>query len=419
MSANIQTTQKITAMLKAGTNVFLTGTAGTGKSYTVNEIKESFNPLALAPTGIAATHVGGDTLHSFFSFPVEKEAGMKQYNKEKKETMREVFKKLDLIILDEISMVHAYLLTWMELRFKEVGVSMPTMLFVGDFYQLPPVCRDDDAEFAFEGEFWDKYDFHTIELTKVRRTDHVEFAHVLGELRKGMVSKKAKKILTELKSHDIKDDYTHLYSTNKNAFAHNSRMLSKIKEKTFVYEMHDEFLGDENQRYEYNLKKGHLKSRFENKLFLKVGARVIYTQNDRDNGIYNGMKGVVTKLTEDAIYIDGKPIEKRTLDINTYKKVNGKVEVICIGRVQQYPIKLGYAITIHKSQGMSIDGLHVDISYIFSPGQAYVALSRARDPQSTSLSMGYKDAGELFYTDGRVDEFYGEEGANRSISLLI
>ena len=410
MSANIQTTEKIIAMLKAGTNIFLTGAAGTGKSYTVNELKDHFTPLLLAPTGIAATHIGGETLHSFFGFPVDKEAGMKKYNREKKELMRDVLKKFDLLIIDEISMVHDYLLTWMEIRFAEVGVELPAMLFVGDFYQLPPVCRDDVALYAFESEFWHKHGFHTIELTEVKRTDNIAFAKALMDLRKGEVSKKSKKILKELASHKISDDYTHLYSTNKDAFAHNRYMLDKIKNKTFVYEMSEGFLGEESQRFEYDLKKGFLKSRFENKLFLKEGAIVIFTKNDKDKKFYNGKKGIVTKLERDAVYIDGVRIDQETIEINSYKKVNGKTKEILIGRVTQYPMKLGYAITIHKSQGMSIDKLHVDISYIFAPGQAYVALSRARDPQNTSLNMGYKDASELFYTDSTVDEFYGEDG---------
>jgi len=417
MSANTQnnlTSQTIITKLKSGTNIFLTGGAGTGKTFNTNLIKESFkNPIIVAPTGIAAAHLRGETIHSFFGFPVDKEAGLKALKGEIKELLTEVYRKHDLLIIDEISMVGDYLLNWIGIRFAELGVSMP-ILVVGDFHQLPPVSRDGDVKYAFESHFWREQAFETIELTDVHRTTNEEFSNILNELRVGKISTRATKLLDKLSQNSNSDDYTHLYSTNNKAFDHNKRMLAKIKNKPYFYNLEDEFLGDtDSERKEFEFKKSILKSRFENRLYLKEDALVMYTINKKLSNIYNGKKGIVTKLDDNLIKIDGKIVERELVEIYTYKKTtkNGvtTVENKLIGRVQQYPLKPAYAITIHKSQGMSIDGLSVDLSYIFASGQAYVALSRAMNVENTTVNLGYKEADKIFYTDGDVAAFYRKE----------
>lgn len=415
MSANPTQTinsQEVINKLKNGTNVFLTGGAGVGKSYTLNLVKESFTkPILVAPTGIAAAHIKGETIHSFFGFPVDKEAGMKKLSNAKREELLPIYKKFDLLIIDEISMVSAHLLNWIMRRFEDLGIKLGVdlpVLIVGDFYQIPPISSDKERSgYAFESLLWKNLNLDTINLTKIYRTDNAEFAQVLNELRVGEISKMAKNMLKTLSQNSDDDKYTHLYSTNKKAFWHNKKMLDMIQKRTFIYEMSEEFLGDtEGERKEFLFKQKILRSKFEKKLYLKEGALVMFTHNDRENKIYNGKKGYITKIDENSIYVDDFKVEKEVIDINSYKKIDGEVQKVVIGKVTQYPIKLAYAITIHKSQGMSIDGLCVDLSYIFASGQAYVALSRAMDPKTTKVDLGYKDMDEIFYTDDRIDRFY-------------
>lgn len=156
------------------------------------------------------------------------------------------------------------------------------------------------------------------------------------------------------------------------------------------------------KRFMMRLKKD-IKSRFEEHLYLKEGALVMFTYNDRAKQVYNGKKGYITKLTKNSIFIDGIEVEPHKHEVKKYIKGEEKL----IGYFLQYPIKLAYAITIHKSQGMSIDELYVDLTYIFAPGQAYVALSRAKNPKKTAIKLPYyKSLDEVFYANGLVDDFY-------------
>jgi ATP-dependent exoDNAse (exonuclease V) alpha subunit len=247
MSANLTQTlisQEVTAKLRNGTNVFLTGGAGVGKSHNLNFIKQNFKaPIVVASTGIAAAHIKGETIHGFFRFPIDKEAGLKALSDAKKVELQEMFKKFDLLIIDEISMVGDYLLNWIGVRFSELGVDMP-VLVVGDFYQLPPVDPDGDINFAFESHFWREKNFETVELTEVFRTKNSEFSEVLNDLRVGNITTRAKEYVKQMKKNENSDDYTHLYSTNQKAFEHNKKMLSYIKAKPYFYNLEEKFLGE-------------------------------------------------------------------------------------------------------------------------------------------------------------------------------
>jgi ATP-dependent exoDNAse (exonuclease V) alpha subunit len=414
MSANLTqtlTSQEVTAKLRNGTNVFLTGGAGVGKSHNLNLIKQNFNaPIVVAPTGIAAAHIKGETIHSFFRFPIDKEAGLRALNDTKKAELQEIFSKFDLLIIDEISMVGDYLLNWIGIRFTELGVDMP-VLVVGDFYQLPPVDPDGDINFSFDSHFWREKSFETVELTEVFRTKNSEFSKVLNDLRVGNITTRAKEYVKQMKKNENSDEFTHLYSTNKKAFEHNKKMLSYIKAKPYFYNLVEKFFGDgESDEKLFEFKKKQLRAKFENRLYLKEGALVMFTHNRWDEGIYNGKKGYVTKLTDDKIFVDNIEVEKEMIEICKYKTVtkDGKktIEKIVIGELHQFPIKPAYAITIHKSQGMSIEGLSVDLTNIFAPGQAYVALSRAIDPNKTAITLSNEPLEKVFYPDKRVKKFY-------------
>ncbi len=222
---NFTTIKDIIEKLNSGTNVFLTGGAGVGKTYTLNAVKESFkNPILLAPTGIAASHIKGETIHSFFRFPTDAEAGIRALTGEKRDMAMKVFQAFDLMIIDEISMVGDYLLNWIDRRFEELSLDIPILL-VGDFYQLPPVSSGEEylVDYAFNSRFWKKHNFETIELTKIYRTQNVEFAEVLQELRVGKITNRAEKMVKKLTQNAYNKNYTHLYSTNNKAFWHNKK----------------------------------------------------------------------------------------------------------------------------------------------------------------------------------------------------
>lgn len=386
--------------IKNGHNIFLTGGAGVGKSYVINSIKSKISGCVLvSPTGIAAANIGGATIHSTFELPTNTEAKLKPMQFEDN---IERLQNCRLLIIDEISMVDSFIFGWIQKRLKQLKVN-PTIMVVGDFYQLPPV-NVDKSDFAFGSDIWSSYNFKNYNLTKVYRSDDKEFIDALNDLRVGQVSQDAEKVLKDLAQHDYFDTYTHLYSTNKKAFFHNKKMIDKIDAPTYKHSMYERYEGDSyGDQKVYDAAKKDIKSRFEEHLYLKEGALVMFTYNDRANRVYNGKKGYITKLTKESIYIDEIEVKPYKHEVKTYVKGEERL----IGYFIQYPIKLAYAITIHKSQGMSIDELYVDLTYIFAPGQAYVALSRAKDPQKTAVLLPYnKSIEKVFYTNPAICDFY-------------
>ena len=388
------------------TNIFLTGGAGVGKSYVIHKIKERFTKSVLvSPTGIAAANIGGSTIHSLFELPTNKEANLKKISFD---DHIDALKACEVLIIDEISMVDGFVFGWIEKRLKQLKIN-PVIMVVGDFYQLPPIDVKKD-KFAFETNLWDGYDFKRYNLTKVYRSSDERFVKALNDLRVGNITDHSEKMVQSLSQNNRSDNYTHLYSTNKKAFFHNKKMLDLIDGKTYKFGMKQHYDGESYaDEMIYNTALRDIKSRFEENLYLKKGALVMFTFNDKAKGIYNGKKGYITDISENSISIDGIEVQKYKHEIQTFDKK--KAEMRTIGYFLQYPIKLAYAITIHKSQGMSIDELFVDLSYIFAPGQAYVALSRAKDPKKTVINLPYdKSLEEIFFTDTRVGRFYKEMG---------
>jgi len=393
---------EIIKLLQKKRNIFLTGGAGVGKTYTIERIKKAFKkPILVAPTGIAATHIEGKTIHNFFRFPFKKEYGRGKIVQERIDILR----THDLLIIDEISMVNRYLFDWIMQRIREDAQMDIPVLVVGDFYQLPPICkRGEKTEYAFDSKLWSKQAFLTVELTKIKRSSDKEFSSVLQDLRIGKVTDEVEEYLTQLSENQYDRDYTHLFGKNEEVSKHNKMKLNRLPGETFKYKMLKDDMSQTKAQKEYFQKEiKALVSKYDEILELKEGAVVLHTKNDPSRGIYNGKKGIVTKLTKKGIWVDDLEIEMDQTEItSTYDQ--HKV----IGTIRQYPIKLAYAITIHKSQGMSIKGLHIDLANIFTPGQAYVALSRATDPNETVLAPHpYKSFDELFFTDWRVDQFYG------------
>ena len=402
-------------------NIFLTGGAGVGKSYLTKDLIKKYprNLVVLAPTGIAAVNVGGQTIHSFFEFSRNlSKLNSLSYPKKK------LIQKTDLIIIDEISMVSKKLFDKINERLFEVDYK-GKLLIVGDFYQLPPVNVEEEG-WAFESKWWKYWEFETIELTEIKRTNHKKFSEVLLKLRDGSFDEEDIEFIAQMKNNKyLKNrNLTFLYSTNKKVDEKNSLMLNNLDTPLIKFKAYDELFHKDKEKQFENFKKSlNIPEIFE----IKKGAVVLNTVNQKieDDILYNGEKGVVIDIDEknEIIKVDFEykgvvEIERYSFDLIEYDYDGSEDKIIqnIIGSFYQFPLKLAYAITIHKSQGLSIDNLAIDLSYIFSPAQAYVALSRGVNPDNIVINPPkYKRLREIFYIDEKVKEFYKENSKQKSL----
>ena len=401
-------------------NIFLTGGAGVGKSYLTKELIKKYprNLVTIAPTGIAAVNVEGQTIHSFFEFS----RNLSSYNT-LSYPKKKLLQKTDLIIIDEISMVSKKLFDAINKRLLEVDYK-GRLLIVGDFYQLPPVNVEEEG-WAFESIHWDKWDFETIELTEIKRTKHKKFSEVLLKLRDGSFNEDDIEFVYNLKNnkHLKNKNLTFLYSTNKKVDAKNSLKLKELNTPLITFESYSELNEKDKKSAFENFKKSlNINDVFE----IKKGAVVLNIVNQRfdEEVLYNGEKGVVIDIDEknEIIKVDFEnkgvfEIERYSFDLVEYDYDGSEDKIIqnVIGSIYQFPLKLAYAITIHKSQGLSIDNLAIDLSYIFSPAQAYVALSRGINPENIVINPPkYKPLKDIFYIDEKVKEFY-KKNAQKSL----
>jgi len=402
-------------------NIFLTGGAGVGKSYLTKDLIKKYprNLVVLAPTGIAAVNVGGQTIHSFFEFSRNlSKLNSLSYPKKK------LIQKTDLIIIDEISMVSKKLFDKINERLFEVDYK-GKLLIVGDFYQLPPVNVEEEG-WAFESKWWKYWEFETIELTEIKRTNHKKFSEVLLKLRDATFDEEDIEFIAQMKNnkHLKNRNLTFLYSTNKKVDEKNSLMLNNLDTPLIKFKAYDELFHRDKEKQFENFKKSiNITEIFE----IKKGAVVLNIVNQKldDDVLYNGEKGVVVDIDEknEIIKVDFEykgviEIERYSFDLIEYDYDGSEDKIIqnIIGSFYQFPLKLAYAITIHKSQGLSIDNLAIDLSYIFSPAQAYVALSRGVNPDNIVINPPkYKRLRDIFYIDEKVKEFYKENSKQKSL----
>ena len=390
--------------LIANTNscFFLTGKAGTGKTTFVKEIQKVVekNFMVLAPTGIAAMNVGGQTMHSFFGFPFEVLGPTTQLemSKEKRLTLQ----KVDTIIIDEISMVRADMIDAMDrvlrtLTHSNLPFGGKQVVFVGDLFQLPPVYKRESADeemlhalygngtpYFYKSYVLKRMNLPKIELLKVYRQQDEPFLSILNRMRVGDNTQKDFDLLNErMSSDDRMGEYSvTLTAYNKIAESINNMRLDEIEAEEFCYE---------------GVTEGNFKPQdapVPTKLTLKVGAQVIFCRNDYLRGVVNGTIGIVSDLNDENIQVrleNGNELNVEQVEWvsmeSTYNPETKKVESEVIGSFVQYPIKLAWAITIHKSQGMTFDRMHFDLTRgTFAPGQAYVAISRMRSMEGLTLS---------------------------------
>lgn len=377
------TQDKALKILKAKQNVFLTGEPGAGKSHTINIFTEYLRDSGIgyavtASTGIAATHINGITIHSWCGIGIKEEIEMSDIDliMMKTHLVKQIC-SAQVLIIDEISILDArtldnvdkvitYIRTgnWIGDGMLCEAFGGMQVIFVGDFYQLPPVKRG--QQFCFHSKAWVKANVQTCYLTEQHRQNDRSFLDVLNRMREGTVTEEDKALLLS-KTGKTKPE-TKLFTHNKDVDHINSIELGKIKEKSEVYEMTSEG----NEYLVSVIKKSCLSPET---LTLKLGALVMFTRNNFEKGYVNGTLGKVVGFDE----YSNNPIVKLK-DGMEITAERAKWSIDKSGReeasVMQIPLRLAWAFSVHKSQGMSLDSAFVELSDAFEFGQGYVAISR-------------------------------------------
>ncbi|MDQ7042372.1 MAG: AAA family ATPase [Sulfurimonas sp.] len=409
-------------MLQNKKNVFLTGGAGVGKTTITRQIIEHFESEAkkvakLGSTGMAATLIGGQTLHSFLDLGIASDITELEKNAkfEIKKKIKKLINAIDLIVIDEISMVSDTLFEMIALRLMQAEFS-GVLLIVGDFLQLPPVVRgSNEVHFAFESEAWSQMRFEKIELTHIYRTDDVAFIELLKHVRFGNVDED---VHNQLNSYikPLPEDlskFTFLFGKNISANLHNKRQLEHIDNELFVKEA--QIIKHLKSTKDNEVERFMNDARIEKELSLKVGAPVLFTRNSWN--YFNGERAVVVNIDATNVFVqksDGVVIKLESSAQSkarwVEKSVKGKKEMMeeNLFSVYQFPIKLAFAITIHKSQGMSIEDLIIQTNEIFAPSQFYVALSRSSNPKNLNLIAPKKQWYDLAFVDAKAMAFVKE-----------
>ena len=405
--------------LNAKQNVFLTGGAGVGKTTITREViaayeKEAKKVAKLASTGMAATLIGGQTLHSFLDLGIS--GNVEELGRNGKPSIKKRTKKLvssmSLIVIDEISMVSDALFGMIALRLKQADFN-GSLLVVGDFLQLPPVVRGGgEVKFAFESDSWSDFDFETIELTHVYRTDDKKFIELLNHVRFGYVDESIHNHLNEFIKPLPEDlsEFTFLFGKNVSSARHNKTQLEFIDNELHVKEA--QVVKHKKTTKDYEIERFMDDARIEKELELKIGSPVLFTRNSWN--YFNGERAVVVNIENDFVYAkkgDGKIVKLESVaqsrDKWVEKTIDGKKEMIeeSLFSVYQFPIKLAFAITIHKSQGMSIEDLIIETNEIFAPSQFYVALSRSSNPLRLNLIAPRVQWHQLAFVNFKAMEF--------------
>ena len=379
-------------ILKTGRNVFVTGPAGSGKTHLINRyiayLRENDIDIGItASTGIAATHMGGVTIHSWAGIGVA--ADLSEYDLEnllEKEYLFKRFNRAKVLIIDEVSMLHHFRLDLVNRVLKAVKQNDKPfgglqVILCGDFFQLPPVTRAGEPKsyFVYASDAWRDAGFTICYLSEQFRQQDDAAISVLNEIRSGEVSEIAKNHLRaryKVRSPKFTAS-TKLFTHNADVDTLNEVELSKIEgEEIFEYAMEQRG----REAIAAALKKSCLAPEV---LRLKHGARVMCVKNNFEAGYVNGTLGVVVSCNEE----DGPTIRTTAGKVITISRASWKVEED--GKIKaeilQYPLRLAWAITVHKSQGMSLDAIEVDLAKSFEPGMGYVALSRVRTLEGLTI----------------------------------
>ena len=416
-----------------GNNIFLTGKAGTGKTTFLHRLKENTpkRMIVTAPTGVAAINAGGVTLHSFFQMPfgpylpgsdVQRQAEQRRFSKEK----TAIIKGLDLLVIDEISMVRADVLDGVDAvlrryKHRHLPFGGVQLLMIGDLHQLSPVVKDDewdllknyyDSCYFFSSNALKQTGMISIELKTIYRQSDARFIQLLNRVRDNRLDGDTIQALNTRHLPEFRpnenDDYITLTTHNRSADTINDRQLQAINAKPFTFTADIE--GD-YPAYSYPTAE---------KLSLKKGAQVMFVRNDSstDKLYFNGKIGKITHIDQHGISVKCPDDEDEILvEPLTWENIKYSVDAQTreiteqvIGKFTQYPLRLAWAITIHKSQGLTFERAIIDANAAFSHGQVYVALSRCRTFEGMVLSSPISQRAVI--TDTAVAQFVEQADRN-------
>lgn len=409
-------TQKVALdILKLGHTAFLTGAAGAGKSYVLRDYisylrRHGVRYAVTASTGIASTHIGGSTIHAWSGIGIRQK--LTSYDLDAIEEKANLYKRWNdtqVLIIDEVSMLHASFVDMLDMvarhmRRKDAPFGGMQVVFTGDFFQLPPVVKlgneyESEEVFAFTSKAWKSSKPVVCYLTEQFRQDDDSLTNILSAIRAGEVEEDHYLTLREASNKPHVGDHIKLYTHNENVDAINARAFAELPGESRTYQMITKGKGPILASLKNNCLADEV-------LALKVGAKVICIKNDTERKYVNGSMGIVVDFTKDGSPVveltDGKRV---TIQADTWRiEEDGKVKAeIC-----QLPIKLAWAITVHKSQGMTLERAEIDLSRAFASGQGYVALSRLKsldglhlvgfNPQALQVSEVVREADYTFRT---------------------
>jgi len=417
--------EQIKSLIDQGKNVLITGEAGTGKSFILNKLREEYEIDVTSTTGLSAMNIKGQTIHSWAGIGICAKSvdSVVMDILYKKPALLQQIKECKILAIDEISMLDGNTLNYINEVFKKVRTNLNPfggiqVLLFGDFFQLPPVKKENG--FCFNSVTWEQLKLKPVILTKIYRQNDLNFINALNNARVGKLEHEDVKLFKSKNVEPEDTDILHIFSTNKEADSHNilkfaqiDKPISSFVTKDYVYK----YQGDKGIALEIvdfnidgfefeqinNLKRLEKDCKAPAVLQLKEGCKVMLLKNlSFGYGLVNGSTGTVKTIDESGIFVKfdngrGQFIAKEIFEYWHEGRL--------VATREQYPLRLAYAITIHKSQGMSLDTAKVDLTRIFEAGQAYVALSRARTLEGLYLN-NFKP--KKIFANSEIVAFYND-----------
>jgi ATP-dependent exoDNAse (exonuclease V) alpha subunit len=372
-------------ILKSNNNVFLTGPAGVGKSFVINQFIDSreTKPVVLASTGVAAVLIKGRTFNSFFGLGIM-EGGISNTLARalKIKKVKERLKEVKEVVIDEISMIPAEAffvasLIAQNIRNSSAPFGGIRIVVVGDFLQIPPVNPKSDEKWLFQTQTWNECEFKVITLTKTMRTSDEPFIDILKKIRFGVCDDKVKDFFNS-RMRPLSDDFvgTVIFGRKNQVEDYNNKKLNQNPNQIHKFETEIKIF--KTKSYQQTPETLINQSPIPPVLYLKVGALVMIRKNDIEGKYVNGSLGFVSSIGTNLISVKLLANKHVTIEPEVFQILDAGGDPIA--EITNFPLTLGWATTIHKAQGSSIDRVHMNLKNLWESGQAYVAVSRAKDP---------------------------------------